>query len=108
MAYGKIWRRMPALTPPTALQCAPAVSGHTVKVPSSSGPGEYTVWVRGAEATCTCPAGKFRGKCKHIAAAQAELCTWRSTHDQPQSPQEEMSMTCPSCGGPVTPVQVAA
>jgi len=37
----------------------------TFAIKGSSG-NNYTVTKRGSELSCDCPAGKFRGKCKHM------------------------------------------
>ena len=42
------------------------------KVTGSTG-NKYTVTKRGDTIGCDCPAGKFRGMCKHIKKIQAEL-----------------------------------
>lgn len=42
------------------------------KVTGSTG-NKYNVTKRGDAISCDCPAGKFRGMCKHIKKIQAEL-----------------------------------
>ena len=42
------------------------------KVTGSTG-NKYIVTKRGDTTSCNCPAGKFRGMCKHIKKIQAEL-----------------------------------
>jgi len=39
---------------------------NVTKIQSSSSKNIYTVTQRGDSWSCTCPAGKFRGMCKHI------------------------------------------
>ena len=50
---------------------------------------------------CECLGFTYRQSCKHVTQALASLCTWDSnlTIDTVQSPQEEMQMVCPMCGG---------
>lgn len=61
-------------------------------------------------ATCTCPSYKFSTRtpkwCKHLAAAQKQLCNY---HEQIDGPPKEVNgeKVCPKCGGPIEYVRVA-
>lgn len=82
-------------------RCTALNKGVSRRVPSSSGKGSYSVQIAGDYAACTCPGFKFHGKCKHIAAVQAELCSWYlGTSPTPQTLQQNVQCVCPACGGP--------
>ena len=48
------------------------IKTETFKVTGSTG-NKYTVTKRGDTISCDCPAGKFRGTCKHAKQIEAEL-----------------------------------
>jgi uncharacterized Zn finger protein len=96
---------MPMLDLRLAQECAQLRQGYRTKVPGSSG-NTYSVYVRGEDSHCTCPGHKFHGKCKHVTAARAEMCTWSSTDDEPQSLQQNVEMRCPRCDGDTELVKV--
>jgi hypothetical protein len=57
---------------------------------------------------CTCNAGRFGRKCKHVAEARSRWCGWNAEADPGLRPDRhgESELACPSCGGPVVAVRV--
>ena len=49
-----------------------SIKSETFQVTGSTG-NKYNVTKRGDEFSCDCPAGKFRGMCKHIKNVQLQL-----------------------------------
>jgi hypothetical protein len=49
-----------------------SIKSETFQVTGSTG-NKYNVTKRGNEFSCDCPAGKFRGMCKHIKNVQLQL-----------------------------------
>mgnify|MGYP003132580288 CR=1 FL=1 len=49
-----------------------AIKSETFEVTGSTG-NKYIVTKRGNDIRCDCPAGKFRGTCKHAKQIEAEL-----------------------------------
>ena len=96
---------MPMLDLLLAQECATLRRGHRAQVPGSAG-NKYSVFVQGEQSHCTCPGHKFHGKCKHVTAARAAMCTWSSTEDVPQTLQQNVEMICPGCGGDTDLVKV--
>lgn len=78
-------------------------------VPSSKGTDVYEVFVHHDESmdNCTCPGFMYRGKCKHVTALREKLCGWSAfTHEEQQTPQQEMEAICPKCGGDTTVIRM--
>jgi uncharacterized Zn finger protein len=67
------------------------------------------VYATQTSADCTCPGWKYHGKCKHVDAVRAEMCTWHSEYSsEQQTLQQNVNCRCPKCGGETELVRVAA
>jgi uncharacterized Zn finger protein len=87
---------MPDLTLVERQRCANKSAADTV----TGSKGElYNVFVAATGNSCDCKGFEFRGTCKHVNALMLKLCGWDSSEDEPQTPQQEMMMQCPRCGG---------
>ena len=105
---------MPDLTIHTAYVCA-STQNWSCTVTGSRG-DEYTVTFGPAgpnsvylyEWNCTCNAGRFGRRCKHVDRARGRWCGWNAEADPSLRPDRhgEAELTCPSCGGPVVAVRV--
>jgi hypothetical protein len=96
---------MPDLTQELVQQCSQTALSDNVL--SSKGTETYDVNVSGDYENCTCPGFTYRGRCKHVTALKERLCGWSSQHgEEVQTPQQEMEMVCPKCGGETCWVKV--
>lgn len=76
---------------------------YAVRLGPSSGPYQY-------EWSCTCAAGTYRGKCRHIEQAKAmKRCCWNAEMATGMEPayDEDGHPSCPECGGEVVFHRVA-
>lgn len=65
-----------------------------------SKPYRVTVSADETHDNCECPGKKFHGTCKHVAEARSKCCWWSSMYsEEAQTPQQQMEMRCPKCGG---------
>jgi hypothetical protein len=74
----------------------------SIQVASQRDPSQsYTVRVAGEDlsVTCTCPAFRFRGTCKHVQGVASE-CDWQSW----TGPESFGGRSCPRCDGMVAVV----
>ena len=86
-------------------ECQQVTSWLTIEVASSADDTSYTVTIppteQDADTVCTCPSFAFRGYCRHIDAAFADICGWRQDQsDVEQTIEEAKKRVCPVCGGP--------
>jgi hypothetical protein len=58
--------------------------------------------------SCTCPAYRFKGTCKHIEAVKATRCGWMQYMDGGEIAHNAAGEpVCPKCGGPVSAMRWA-
>lgn len=52
--------------------------------------------------TCSCPAFKYTGRCKHQGIAWADRCLWSEEEDgvEKQNVDQRINFLCPRCGSP--------
>lgn len=55
---------------------------------------------------CTCKGWQYKGKCKHQTIAVMIKCSYGSS--AAAGSPIEMEATCPVCGGPTIPIEVAS
>lgn len=81
-------------------RCGQLSVAHSLTVPSSSTNSSYAVTVfPDGGAQCTCPGHHYRGSCKHAQMARSQVCSWQLGQGQDQSLKDNVSCTCPVCGG---------
>lgn len=57
------------------------------------------------DAVCSCPGYEYRGKCRHLSEASAQVCMWSEIDsDIKQTEEQKRKRICPKCGNQTSTV----